>query len=205
MLPTLPNLLTSLPSLGDAEVTESLITEHGIRLQRIISFGQVSPEGLWYDQKEAEWVMLLTGHARLVIAGGRKSASWDQVMPCICPRIGEGERVMTGVEVLDGEEMAGHRFLQGTDLDIVHNLQGDNLVLRVNKASVLVFRAILRDAVPPLLESRLRTFNSFAPDFVFTIGDTEEGLNRMLRSAGIVDEPPAPQQGLLAWLMRRSS
>src|SRR5882672_1043045 len=69
MLPTLPNLLTSLPSLGDAEVTESLITAHGIRLQRIISFGQVSPEGFWYDQKEAEWVMLLTGRARLVIAG----------------------------------------------------------------------------------------------------------------------------------------
>ena len=47
MLPTLPNLRTSLPSLGDAEVTESLITAHGIRLQRIISFGQVSPEGFW--------------------------------------------------------------------------------------------------------------------------------------------------------------
>ena len=69
MLPTLRNLLTSLPSACDAEMTETLITAHGIRLQRIISFGQVSPEGFWYDQKEAEWVMLLTGRARLVIAG----------------------------------------------------------------------------------------------------------------------------------------
>ena len=69
MLPTLRNLLTSLPSVGDAEMSETLITAHGIRLQRIISFGQVSPEGFWYDQKEAEWVMLLTGRARLVIAG----------------------------------------------------------------------------------------------------------------------------------------
>ena len=50
-------------------MSETLITAHGIRLQRIISFGQVSPKGFWYDQKEAEWVMLLTGRARLVIAG----------------------------------------------------------------------------------------------------------------------------------------
>ena len=69
MLPTLRNLLTSLPAARDAEVSETLITAHGIRLQGIISFGQVSPEGFWYDQKEAEWVMLLTGRARLVIAG----------------------------------------------------------------------------------------------------------------------------------------
>jgi hypothetical protein len=111
---------------------------------------------------------------------------------------------MTGVEVLD-EEMPGHRFLQGTDLAIAHNLQGDNVVLRVKKAGVLVFRAMLRDAAPPLLESRLRSFNSFAPDFVFTIGDTEEGLKRILRSAGIVDEAPVPRRGLLAWQMRRVS
>src|SRR5712671_4752702 len=113
---------------------------------------------------------------------------------------------MTDVQVLDAtdEEMPGHRFLQGTDLDIAHNLQGDNLVLRVNKGGVLVFRAMLRDAVPPLLESRLRTFNSFAPDFVFTIGDTEEGLKRMLRAAGIVDETPALRRGFLAWLRRAS-
>jgi cupin 2 domain-containing protein len=69
MLPALRNLLTSLPPARDAEVSETLITAHGIRLQRIISFGQVSPEGFWYDQKESEWVMLLTGRARLVIAG----------------------------------------------------------------------------------------------------------------------------------------
>ena len=69
MLPTLRNLLTSLPFARDAEMSETLVTAHGIRLQRIISFGQVSPEGFWYDQKEAEWVMLLTGSARLVIAG----------------------------------------------------------------------------------------------------------------------------------------
>ena len=62
---------------------------------------------------------------------------------------------MTG-EVLNnvGEGMPGRGQLRGTDLEFAHNLQGDNLVLRVNKGGVLVFRAMLRDAVPPMLESR---------------------------------------------------
>ena len=68
-------------------MSETLITAHGIRLQRIISFGQVSPQGFWYDQKEAEWVMLLKGRARLVIAGEAESSSWGQEMRCTCRRI----------------------------------------------------------------------------------------------------------------------
>jgi hypothetical protein len=101
-----------------------------------------------------------------------------------------------------GEGALGRGQLRGTDLELAHNLQGDNLVLRVNKAGVLVFRAMLRDAVPPMLESRL--VRSFAPDFAFTIGDTEEGLRRMLVAAGIMDDTPPPRRGLLAWLGRAS-
>ena len=63
------NLLASLPDARDAEVNEALITGKGIRLQRIVSLGQVSPEGFWYDQEEAEWVIILAGRARLTIAG----------------------------------------------------------------------------------------------------------------------------------------
>jgi len=48
----------------------------------------------------------------------------------------------------DGESLC-QKFLEGTDLEVVHNLQGDDLVLRVNKAGVLVFRALLREAIPP--------------------------------------------------------
>jgi len=32
---------------------------------------QVSPPGYWYDQDEAEWVIVLNGSARLAIAGER--------------------------------------------------------------------------------------------------------------------------------------
>jgi hypothetical protein len=44
-----------------------------------------------------------------------------------------------------GEMVPGHGVLDGTDLEIAHNLQGDDLVLRVNKGGVLPVkrRAIL--------------------------------------------------------------
>ncbi|MDJ0951937.1 MAG: cupin domain-containing protein [Alphaproteobacteria bacterium] len=63
------NLLAALPSANDAEVTECLVSANGVRLERIVSLGQASPEGFWYDQAEDEWVLLLAGGARLTIAG----------------------------------------------------------------------------------------------------------------------------------------
>lgn len=107
--------------------------------------------------------------------------------------------------VLDGTGKAipGHRVLDGTDLEIAYDLQADDLVMRVNKAGVLVFRAKLRNAVPEMLESRLAHFNSFAPDLMFTIGDSEEGLSRMLAAAGMMAAPEPPKGGfvrrLLGW------
>ncbi len=69
MEPTQFNLLAELPSAREAEVSELLLDAKGVRMERIVSLGQASPEGFWYDQNEAEWVMLVTGRARLTIAG----------------------------------------------------------------------------------------------------------------------------------------
>lgn len=63
------NLLSALPSARDAEVTERLLSANGVRLERIVSLGQASPAGFWYDQADDEWVLLLAGRARLTIAG----------------------------------------------------------------------------------------------------------------------------------------
>jgi cupin 2 domain-containing protein len=63
------NILASLPDAKAAENTDTLITARGVRLERIVSLGQVTPEGIWYDQDEAEWVLLIRGSARLAIAG----------------------------------------------------------------------------------------------------------------------------------------
>jgi cupin 2 domain-containing protein len=51
------------------EITELLLTAKGVRLERIVSHGQASPEGFWYDQTQAEWVMVLSGAARLTVEG----------------------------------------------------------------------------------------------------------------------------------------
>jgi cupin 2 domain-containing protein len=46
-------------------MVEELIRTDGVRVERIVSHGHASPPGFWYDQKEREWVMLLSGCARL--------------------------------------------------------------------------------------------------------------------------------------------
>lgn len=62
------NLLHDLPDARAAEITETLAAGAGLRIERIVSLGQASPPGFWYDQDEAEWVMLLAGRARLHFA-----------------------------------------------------------------------------------------------------------------------------------------
>jgi cupin 2 domain-containing protein len=59
------NLLRDLPDARTGEVSDTVLAASGLRIERIVSFGQASPPGFWYDQAEAEWVMLLAGAARL--------------------------------------------------------------------------------------------------------------------------------------------
>lgn len=53
------------------EFVEPLLPDRGILVERIISFGQVSPPGFWYDQARDEWVALLSGEAVLEWEDGR--------------------------------------------------------------------------------------------------------------------------------------
>jgi len=50
---------------GDEEIVEAL-TDGETKIERIISTGQVTPEGEWYDQSLDEWVVLLEGEAKLL-------------------------------------------------------------------------------------------------------------------------------------------
>lgn len=64
-----PNLFSGLPSTADAEERfETLLARPGLRIERIVSTGQSSPPDFWYDQTDAEWVLLLAGAARLRFA-----------------------------------------------------------------------------------------------------------------------------------------
>ena len=62
------NLLVNLPAQADNEIFQTLLAQDGVRIERIISTGQCSPAGFWYDQTEGEWVMLLSGAAKLNLA-----------------------------------------------------------------------------------------------------------------------------------------
>lgn len=46
---------------------DALLTRPGLRVERIVSTGQASPPGFWYDQAEHELVVLLHGQADLTV------------------------------------------------------------------------------------------------------------------------------------------
>jgi cupin 2 domain-containing protein len=59
------NLLAALPPRSEQESFEELLRGTDFRLERIVSTGQATPAGQWYDQETAEWVLLLAGSAGL--------------------------------------------------------------------------------------------------------------------------------------------
>lgn len=65
----MPNLFTDLPTDLPAELIDVLTQNKHVRIERIVSTGQASPEGFWYDQDEAEWVVVLKGEAKLLFEG----------------------------------------------------------------------------------------------------------------------------------------
>jgi cupin 2 domain-containing protein len=65
----MPNIFADIPQHLDAEEITVLLATSDIRIERIVSTGQASPEGFWYDQQRAEWVVLLQGAAALQFEG----------------------------------------------------------------------------------------------------------------------------------------
>jgi cupin 2 domain-containing protein len=66
---TVGNLFADLPSHASAELVDVLVTARGVRVERIVSTGQATPPGQWYDQATDEWVVVLAGRARLRVEG----------------------------------------------------------------------------------------------------------------------------------------
>lgn len=63
------NLFAEFPATTAEEQIEPLVDTANMRIERIVSHGQASPVGFWYDQDWAEWVTLLAGSARLRLEG----------------------------------------------------------------------------------------------------------------------------------------
>lgn len=51
--------------LPPAELFETLWHNDQISIKRIISTGQITPPGEWYDQEQNEWLIVLQGSAEL--------------------------------------------------------------------------------------------------------------------------------------------
>lgn len=64
------NLLDDLPRNLQDELCTTLLTSSTVHIERIVSTGQASPEGFWYDQDRREWVAVLRGAARLRFEDG---------------------------------------------------------------------------------------------------------------------------------------
>jgi cupin 2 domain-containing protein len=66
------NIFAALPSNRNAEHIETLANIGHGELQRIVSFGQCTADGFWYDQDHDEWVVVLRGRAKLQVEGSRE-------------------------------------------------------------------------------------------------------------------------------------
>ncbi|WP_096701584.1 cupin domain-containing protein [Magnetospirillum sp. 15-1] len=71
--PTVGSLLAHTESDFDEEVFDTLLEGGRFRLLRIVSNGQATPEGVWLDQDDDEWVVLIKGAAMLRIDGEAKA------------------------------------------------------------------------------------------------------------------------------------
>lgn len=54
----------------DSEIVAEILGSEHLRMERILSRGQTSPESGWYDQEENEWVLVLQGSGRLAFDDG---------------------------------------------------------------------------------------------------------------------------------------
>ena len=70
----LRSLLSGLPAPGAEEDFTTLLERPGVRIERIVSYGHVTPADSPYEQEDDEWVMLVEGAARLWLDGSGEVA-----------------------------------------------------------------------------------------------------------------------------------
>ena len=83
------NLRSGLPARPLPDEVVDLLVEHpGLRIERIVSTGQATPEGQWYDQDSDELVLVVDGAARFRIEGEREERELSEgdwiLLPAHC-------------------------------------------------------------------------------------------------------------------------
>lgn len=92
------NLFENVQAQAGQEIFTDLLVRPGVRIERIVSTGQRTPEDAPYDQDHDEWVLLLKGAAELWIEG-------------------EGERNLQPGDHLLIPAHARHRVLRTSDTE----------------------------------------------------------------------------------------
>jgi cupin 2 domain-containing protein len=65
------NLFADISPEMPEEIFQEILRTETFLIERIVSRGQASPPGFWYDQETDEWVLLASGSATLRFADGR--------------------------------------------------------------------------------------------------------------------------------------
>ncbi len=65
------NVFSEIPAEFPEEIFTVLAESENVKIERIVSDGQASPEGFWYDQDRSEWVLLVAGSAVLTVGDER--------------------------------------------------------------------------------------------------------------------------------------
>ena len=73
------NLFADLPDASKSEVFETLLTRPGAVIERIVSHGQITPADAPFMQDHDEWVLLLSGAARMWIDGDGRDAQASEI------------------------------------------------------------------------------------------------------------------------------
>jgi cupin 2 domain-containing protein len=63
------NIFAGVPTDIPKEIFETIAASGSVKIERIVSRGQTTPEGSWYDQELNEWVIVLKGSAEVLFDG----------------------------------------------------------------------------------------------------------------------------------------
>jgi cupin 2 domain-containing protein len=64
------NFLNNIPTNLENETFETVVENNTVKIERIISFGDITPNDYWYCQSDDEFVMVLEGFAEILYADG---------------------------------------------------------------------------------------------------------------------------------------
>ena len=62
------NILRNIPEDLPDELIEEILRSDSVRIERIVSRGHRSDDDFWYDQAENEWVLVISGAAKIAFA-----------------------------------------------------------------------------------------------------------------------------------------